>query len=137
MVDQFEEVFTACRDEAEQHRFIAALCALSGPAVVVLALRADFYDRALRYPELARALQERQVVVVPMTREEVRRAIVEPARLARLEVEDGLVELLLRDLAPHSPDWTPGAGARGRRPAAALPRPAHHLVAQPRPAHRG
>ena len=112
MVDQFEEIFTACRDEAEQHRFIAAVCALSGPAAVVLALRADFYDRALQYPELARALQEHQVVVGPMTRGEVRRAIVEPARLARLEVEDGLVELLLRDLAPHSPDWTPGARTR-------------------------
>jgi WD40 repeat protein/transcriptional regulator with XRE-family HTH domain len=109
VVDQFEQVFTACRDEAEQHRFIAALCALSGPAVVVLALRADFYDRALRYPELARALQEHQVVVVPMTRDEVRRAIVEPARLAQLDVEHGLVELLLRDLAPHSADWRPGA----------------------------
>ena len=68
--------------------------------MVVLALRADFYDRALRYPELARALQERQVVVVPMTRDEVRRAIVERARLARLDVEDGLVELLLRGVAP-------------------------------------
>jgi WD40 repeat protein len=124
VVDQFEEVFTACRDEVEQHRFIAALCALSGPAVVVLALRADFYDRALQYPELARALQEHQVVVGPMTRGEVRRAIVEPARLARLEVEDGLVELLLRDLAPHSPDWTPGAAHE----AGALPLLSHALL---------
>ena len=70
---------------------------------MVLALRADFYDRALRHPKLARALQERQVVVVPMTRHEVRRAIVEPAHLARLEVDDGLVELLLRDLARRTP----------------------------------
>ncbi len=124
VVDQCEEIFTACRDEVEQHHFIAALCALSGPAVVVLALRADFYDRALRYPELARALQERQVVVVPMTRDEVRRAIVEPARLARLDVEDGLVELLLRDLAPHSPDWTPVAAHE----AGALPLLSHALL---------
>ncbi len=77
VVDQFEEIFTACQDEMERHRFITAICALDGPAVVVLALRADFYDRALRYPELAGALQERQVVVVPMTREEVRSAMVE------------------------------------------------------------
>ena len=94
VVDQFEEIFTACRDEAEQQRFITAVCALAGPAVVVAALRADFYDHALRYPELARALQEHQVVVGPMTRDEVRSTIVEPARLARLAVEDGLVELL-------------------------------------------
>ena len=125
VVDQFEEIFTACRDEAEQHRFITAICALAGPAVVVLALRADFYDRALRYPELARALQERQVVVVPMTRQEVRRAIIEPAHLARLDVDDGLVELLLRDLAPHSPEGgPPGAGHE----AGALPLLSHALL---------
>ena len=124
-MDQFEEIFTACRDEAEQHRFITAICALAGPAVVVLALRADFYDRALRHPELARALQEHQVVVVPMTRREVRRAIVEPAHLARLDVEDGLVELLLRDLAPHSPEGgPPGAGHE----AGALPLLSHALL---------
>ena len=125
MVDQLEEIFTACQDEAEQQRFITAICALAGPAVVVLALRADFYDRALRYPELAGALQERQVVLVPMTRQEVRRAIVEPARLARLEVADGLVELLLSDLAPRSADGSPaGAGHE----AGALPLLSHALL---------
>ena len=124
VVDQFEEIFTACRDEVEQHCFIAAICALAGPAVVVLALRADFYDRGIRHPELARALQERQVVVVPMTRHEVRRAIVEPARLAHLELTDGLVELLLSDLAPRSPVGSPpGAGHE----AGALPLLSHAL----------
>ena len=125
VVDQFEEIFTACRDEAERQRFITAICALTGPAVVVAALRADFYDRALRYPELARALQERQVVVVPMTRHEVRSAIVEPASLARLAVEDGLVELLLRDLAPHAPEGGPAGAAHE---AGALPLLSHALL---------
>ena len=125
VVDQFEEIFTACQDEVEQHRFITAICALAGPAVVVLALRADFYDRALRYPELADALQERQVVVVPMTRQEVRSAIVEPARLARLDVADGLVELLLSDLAPRSPD---GSLAGAGHEAGALPLLSHALL---------
>ena len=125
VVDQFEEIFTACRDEVEQHHFITAICALAGTAVVVLALRADFYDRALRYPELARALQERQVVVVPMTRPEVRRAIVEPAHLAHLDVDDGLVELLLRDLAPHSPEGSPPEAGHE---AGALPLLSHALL---------
>jgi WD40 repeat protein len=125
VVDQFEEIFTACRDEVEQHRFITAICALAGPAGVVLALRADFYDRALRYPELAGALQERQVVLVPMTRHEVRSAIVEPARLARLEVADGLVELLLSDLAPRSPDGSPAGAAHEP---GALPLLSHALL---------
>jgi WD40 repeat protein/transcriptional regulator with XRE-family HTH domain len=125
VVDQLEEIFTACRDEVDQHRFITAICALAGPAVVVLALRADFYDRALRHPELARALQERQVVVVPMTRQEVRRAIIEPAHLARLDVDDGLVELLLRDLAPHSPEGSPPEAGHE---AGALPLLSHALL---------
>ncbi|HEX3387818.1 MAG TPA: ATP-binding protein, partial [Streptosporangiaceae bacterium] len=125
VVDQFEEIFTACRDEVEQHRFITAICALAGPAVVVLALRADFYDRALRYPELGGGLQERQVVLVPMTRHEVRSAIVEPARLARLEVADGLVELLLSDLAPRSPDGSPAGAAHEP---GALPLLSHALL---------
>ena len=124
-MDQFEEIFTASRDEVEQQRFITAICALAGPAVVVLALRADFYDRALHYPELASALQERQVVVVPMTRQEVRSAIIEPARLARLDVDDGLVELLLRDLSPHSPEGSPPEAGHE---AGALPLLSHALL---------
>ena len=77
-----------------------------------------------------------QVVLGPMTAEQVRRAIAEPARLARLDVEDGLVELLLRDLAPPEPAEQ-ASRLRGRRAAAAVPCPAHHLGAQPRRhAHR-
>src|ERR1035438_6430581 len=128
VVDQFEEVFTACPDEEDRRAFITALCALSGPAVVVLALRADFYDRALRYPDLSRALQERQVVVGPMTWDQVRRAITEPAGKARLALDDGLVELLLRDLSPragagagHDPDAGPEPGV--------LPLLSHALLA--------
>jgi WD40 repeat protein/transcriptional regulator with XRE-family HTH domain len=108
VVDQFEEVFTACPDEHERLAFIAALCAAAGTAststrpaaLVVLGLRADFYPQALGYPALVAALQSSQVVVGPMTAEELRSAITEPARKAALDIEDGLVELVLRDLAP-------------------------------------
>ena len=101
--DQFESIFTQCPDEAERREFAAELCELAKTHLVILALRADFYEHALRYPELAAALQARQVVLGPMTAEQVRRAIAEPARLARLDVEEGLVGLLLRDLAPAEP----------------------------------
>ncbi len=65
IVDQFEEVFTG-RSEADGAELIAALLDL--PAAVVLALRADFYGRALRHPGLAEVLQTGQVVVTPWTR---------------------------------------------------------------------
>ena len=102
VVDQFEEVFTSCDDESERVAFIKELCAAADQdrepaALVVIGFRADFYPHALRYPELVSALQRRQVLVGPMTEEELRSAITEPARHAGLDIEDGLVEVLLRD----------------------------------------
>jgi WD40 repeat protein/transcriptional regulator with XRE-family HTH domain len=103
IVDQLEALFTECHGESERRAFLTRVVELASDRLVVLALRADFYLQALRYPPLARALQSRQLVVGPMTAAQVRRVITEPARLARLDVEDGLVELLLRDLAPRGP----------------------------------
>jgi len=77
VVDQFEEVFGPAVDEAERTEFVNALCALDMP--VAIALRADFYGRALEYAELARAAQEAQVVVGPMSDADLRSAVVEPA----------------------------------------------------------
>jgi WD40 repeat protein len=102
VVDQFEEIFTLCSDDAEREAFVAALDAAAAP--VVIGMRADFYASALRHERLAAALQDAQLVVPPMTEAELRRAIVEPAREANLELEDGLVELLL---AEHDPSALP------------------------------
>src|SRR5580658_2008905 len=124
IVDQFEAVFTQCQDEAERRQFVIEVTELAKTSLVILALRADFYEHALRYPELAAALQARQVVLGPMTAEQVRRAITEPARLARLDVEEGLVGLLLRDLAPPEPASDQAAYEPG-----ALPLLSHALLA--------
>ena len=128
VIDQFEEVFTACAEKEERQRFIAALCvAAASPsgALVVLGLRADFYGQALRYPQLVAAVQAGQLAVGPMNKAELREAIVEPARKAELDIEDGLVELLLRELAP------PGASRAGQEAhdAGVLPLLSHALYA--------
>jgi WD40 repeat protein/transcriptional regulator with XRE-family HTH domain len=123
IVDQFEAVFTQCPDETQRRDFITGLCELAGRALVILALRADFYDHAIRYPGLASALQSRQVVLGPMTAQQVRRAITEPARLARVSVDDGLVELLLADLAPQD------APSGGAYEPGALPLLSHAMLA--------
>ena len=64
-VDQFEEVFTACRDEAERTAFADALVASARDprrrALVLVAVRADFYGRCAAYPELWRLLGANQV----------------------------------------------------------------------------
>ena len=124
IVDQFEAVFTQCDDESERREFVTEISALAKSSRVVLALRADFFDRALRYPGLAAALQGRTVVLGPMTEEQVRHAITGPARLARLDVEEGLIGLLLRDLAPPDPVSAEAAYEPG-----ALPLLSHALLA--------
>jgi WD40 repeat protein len=108
IVDQFEALFTLCPDEGERSALISALCDLAQSRLVVLALRADFYGQAIGHPGLLRALQERQVLLAPMNAEQVRRAVVEPARLARTDVEDALVEVVLADLAPPAAERSAG-----------------------------
>jgi WD40 repeat protein/DNA-binding SARP family transcriptional activator len=107
-VDQFEEVFTACRDEAERAAFADALAACARDprrrALVLVAIRADFYGRCAAYPELSRLLGANHVLVGPMRRDELRRAIELPAERAGLHVEPELVAALLDDV-----DGEPGA----------------------------
>ena len=102
LVDQFEEVFVACRDRAEREAFLDAL--VEGAAdpdqrlVVVLAIRADFYGRCAEHAELATLIGANQVLVGPMRRAELRRAIELPARKAGLRTETRLVSALVGDV---------------------------------------
>src|SRR3954453_10975775 len=100
IVDQFEEVFTACRDANERAAFADALVRLARAdrSFVVLALRADFYGRCATYPALSRLLGSNHVLVGPMQRDELRRAIELPAQRAGLDVEPALVDGLLADV---------------------------------------
>ena len=102
--------------------------------MVAIALRADFYEHALRYPQLSAALQDRQVVLGPMSPSQVRSAILGPARLAGLTVADGLVELLLSDLAPRAASRSLDADAHE---AGALPLLSHALLAAWEHSHGG
>ena len=101
-VDQFEEVFTACRDEGERAAFTEALTACARDprrrGLVLIAIRADYYGRCAQYPELARLLGANHVLVGPMRRDELRRAIELPARRAGLEVEPELADALIADV---------------------------------------
>jgi hypothetical protein len=133
VVDQFEEAFTLCQSKEERRAFVAALCTAAGTdldgrcpgTLVVVGLRADFYPHALRYPEMVAGLERRQVLVGPMTAEELRSAISGPARKAGLDIEAGLIEILLRDLTPADRPEQPGAGHEP----GALPLLSHALLA--------
>ena len=102
LVDQFEELFTLGHNEARRQAFLDNLLTAArepgGQTIVVLTMRADFYGKCATYPELAQIMSEQQVLVGPMTPDELRLAIERPAQQAGRQFELGLVDLLLRDV---------------------------------------
>jgi WD40 repeat protein/DNA-binding SARP family transcriptional activator len=100
-VDQFEETFTAGADCGEQEEFIGRLLELvhRPDTAVVLAIRADHLGRCATHPELADQLTGNDVLVGPMRDSELRRTVELPAQRAGLEIEPGLVEVIVADVA--------------------------------------
>ena len=103
VVDQFEEVFTACPDAAERDRFAALLIRAAGipggRALVVLVLRADFYGRCAELPGLGAVIDSANVLLGPMGEAAMRSAIEGPAGRADAVLEPGLVDALVTDVA--------------------------------------
>ncbi len=99
VIDQFEEVFTLCRDEDERVAFIEVITRASDHKVVI-GVRSDFYGHCGRYPALVDALHDAQVLVGAMSPQELRRAITEPALRAGYTVEGALVSVLEAEHAP-------------------------------------
>ena len=121
IVDQFEQVFTQCGDDRERRAFIAALHAAAAighgwpeipAAVVVLVVRADFEARCADYEELVGAVQGRYFLP-PMTRQQLRLAITEPARVAGSMVDDALVGKLVETVRAAPSPGAAGATAGG------------------------
>ncbi|XVS61247.1 hypothetical protein ACQPYE_23405 [Actinosynnema sp. CA-299493] len=98
VVDQFEEVFTLC-PEADRGWLVRALTHAAGAARVVIGVRADFYGHCARHPELLEALHRSQALVGPMSAEQLRRAVVEPAARQGASLENALVARLIADVA--------------------------------------
>ena len=102
VVDQFEELFTLCPNEAERVQFIDILryaaSIAGGQTVLVITMRADFLARATEYTALAEMLSGHQFLISPMDKKDLRRAIEEPAREVGLRFEEGLVDTILNDM---------------------------------------
>jgi tetratricopeptide (TPR) repeat protein len=103
VIDQFEEIFTQCKQESERNIFLANLLNAIDPdspqpISILLTLRADFYAQLARHEGLRDLVAQNQEFIGAMNREELRRAILQPAALGNWKVQAGLVEVLLNDL---------------------------------------
>ncbi|MGF2036696.1 MAG: hypothetical protein RMZ43_015510 [Nostoc sp. CmiVER01] len=106
IADQFEEIYTLCNDQEIRRKFLDCLLAsletptsLSSSATVLVAtMRADFLGNALSYRPFADVLQNADLKLGPMNREELKEVIEKPAQKLGVTFETGLVELILNDV---------------------------------------
>ncbi len=102
VIDQFEELFTLVGDDRRRDHFIEglleALTELDSPLRVVVTLRADFYDRPLQQQALGQMLKANTEIVLPLSKEELAAAIVQPARQAGVLLEEDLTPAIIADV---------------------------------------
>ncbi len=110
VVDQFEEILThlsgtpdsAGRSSARAERLIANLVDAAensdGRIRVLITLRADFVPQCLEYPQLRSLLEGNQLLLGELGPEALREAVKFPARKVGAFFENGLVEVILRDV---------------------------------------
>ncbi|MBU7581341.1 MAG: pentapeptide repeat-containing protein [Nostoc sp. TH1S01] len=99
LVDQFEEVYTLCKDKAERDAFVGnLLCAAAEPSrrvAVILTLRSDFLGETQQHPRLNKLFSEQGFLVPIMQPEDLEAAIVKPAAQARYQLNSAVVQLLV------------------------------------------
>jgi hypothetical protein len=106
IADQFEELYTLCKDEKIRRQFLDTLLQTfrtlaeqsSLSTVLVGTMRADFLGNALSYRPVADVLQKGNIMLGPMNENELRDVIEKPAQKLGVSLESGLVERILDDV---------------------------------------
>jgi WD40 repeat protein/serine/threonine protein kinase len=102
VIDQFEEIFTLVEDEQAREHFLDLIyTAVTTPRSrvrVVVTLRADFYDRPLHYPKFGELVRTRMETIMPLSADELERAIVKPAEQIGAKFEAGLVTTIVSEV---------------------------------------
>lgn len=108
VVDQCEELFTLAPAEDRQ-RFLdlvfGAIEHASDRFKLLITLRSDFVAPCLEYSVLAKALQQSSILIPPVLNEDdYRQVILRPAEKVGLQVDPGLVEVLVQELSYTAAD---------------------------------
>lgn len=99
-IDQFEELYTQCNAQRVRDRFLDTLVPLASAdsaLKLVYTIRADFSSRLLSHRRFLDEIQDSDVKIGPMNREELESVIRKPAARHDVRFEDGLAERILND----------------------------------------
>lgn len=112
-IDQFEEIFTQCKDESNRRDFFRLIAeeatTTERQGRVIVAVRGDFLDRCAEYNEIATLINRTQPTtyfVEPLSLSELEAAIVKPAQQHGVKIEPGLAAQMAEDVA-HQPGALP------------------------------
>ncbi|TBE08595.1 ATP-binding protein [Rhizobium ruizarguesonis] len=111
VVDQFEETYTLGRSasaandaiwsaaKSERDAFVGNILSaatwMRGNISVVITLRSDFYGALAEHPHLSSAVAANHEIIPAMVRDDLRRAITEPARAGNYVIDAPTVERIL------------------------------------------
>jgi WD40 repeat protein/serine/threonine protein kinase len=102
VIDQFEELFTLVESEHTRQHILNSLVSAAEDSHsrvrVIITLRADFYDRPLRYHAFGELIELNSQVVIPPTKVELEEAIRLPAEKVGVIVEDRLIPTIINDV---------------------------------------
>jgi len=99
LIDQFEEIYTLCKDKNLQTAFIENILTLNEEqhlsAKVILTLRSDFLGETQQHSKLNQLIARQSIIVPAMNENELRDAISKPAELAGHPLDEATINLLL------------------------------------------
>ncbi|NCA71668.1 MAG: CHAT domain-containing protein [Sphingobacteriia bacterium] len=102
IVDQLEELFTQCRDDARRKGFVDALHRAwqhEKRLYLALTMREDFHRDCAALPVLTQLINAHHVLISPMGTDELRSAMEQQAEAVCLRFEDGLSHDILKEIA--------------------------------------
>jgi WD40 repeat protein/tetratricopeptide (TPR) repeat protein len=106
VADQFEEIYTQCKDETERNQFVEnllhAASARDSRVSVIIILRTDFLTQTKNHhPEFYNAIVENEIIIKAMTRNQIRSVITEPARHSGYIFDTETVDRLISETERH------------------------------------
>ncbi|NJM56740.1 MAG: hypothetical protein HC857_03895 [Synechococcales cyanobacterium RU_4_20] len=105
MIDQSEEIFTLSGEE-ERKKFIEMIVEFSkstkqditSSLSIIIVMRGDFHEICQKNLHLSELIQDRTVLSVVMTNEELQQAISKPAEIKGYELENDLLSSILAEI---------------------------------------